>query len=1403
MFLGSPTPELIQQTAETIAQFIRWIVQLIRRRDWFMLLVLVGVVLAVVGSFFRKWLNLILPDTVEGRFWVSFWVGVAIVFIAALVMAVVTMPRAGSDAPDDAPERQAIKGLRPFNREDAAIFAQLQRRQILRDCAETLTSASYRFGILMGESGCGKTSFLQAGLWPRLTRPESSHLGVYVRFSEQDPLATLYQALAEQLDLPLDWLTASFVEVLTQIQTVDDAKPLVLLLDQFEQVFVHNPRPEQRQPFIQALTAWYQTPTLRTVRVLVSIRADLLHELHELIQALNCNLGPQEQFKLERFAPEAASEILAVIAQTEGMTFDRRFVTELAERELAHPERGTISPVDLQVLAWMIGQQQSEELRAFNQRAFQKFGGVEGLLSRFLEKALAARVLPGQRDAAVKVLLALTDLDRQVRAGVLTLPELQAKMRGTVKPEAISEAVAWLARGDVRLLTPQDKAKQRGYELAHERLIPALLRLENKGLKEADKASRLLERRLNEWLGNGRQGRYLLGLRELWLIRRQWPYLKWGDSLKRRQKAKFVRLSQRRFVWGFGVLASVVAVGLMVWGWLWFTPAGQMQQVQWALERQIAQPNQSQERIADIALAFIKDGQEKKGFEAIEQHISSQREKAKALSRVAEVAVRLADVGLLEKALDMAQGIEQDEPEAKSRALSTIIDAIGKLKDKEVALALLEKSVILANKINYAEFQAYRKVYLLATIANAYRELGDEKSCQAFLEKVLKMGKKNLYEGDILSSVAYISGQLEDEERIRELINKVTIAVHEINDLESKINTFISTAKTYKELGDNEMARVFLEKALDVVSEIDNDGFNTPSILIADAIKELNDSEIAYSLLERFLMVLSEENDYRNHLYILIKVIDVIKGVEEKNRASILLEQALSIANHLIDNHIYTQNKKLSDFEILSSPGSYILDFELEILISIANGYIKMKDERIAYNLLMQALEIINSREKIYQANALIEIANAAANLRKIDSAQEVLGEVLGKIHRIIGKESQSRVLIVIADAYRILRNNELSQFNLEQASFTASKIEDFDNKFEMLIEIANAYQELRDEKIAQRILERVLGIETDINEFDDPSEIIILVAKSVGKLEDKNIARDLLKKTLKKVSEIDDSDDEVEALEVINSVVETFMDKETVQALFREVLAVAAKIDDTTDQASALKIITNSAAEFRHIDIAKDIFQQLTNIAKQSQNSDVLKEIAVFHAFHNDLRKALQILRTCTESDRILAFARIFTHHAEAKRIELINGPVVLNVTPTETKSGAVQLEVTIQSPDEDCEYRADWWEVLSEDGELLGRHLLNEPHGFEQPFTTKDSFTRVMPDQTIRIRSHFSSDVNLDRYEFSIRDTEVKQHYPTQALRGIPNQPQSFQSIRLPARFAIHVEDDDPQPQPCQEKT
>ncbi|NJN90983.1 MAG: hypothetical protein HC878_11830, partial [Leptolyngbyaceae cyanobacterium SL_5_14] len=350
-----PPTDAIKETTEKLAAFVQWIAQLIQSRNWFTILLLLDVVLlfAVNPGMANKLLTTFFPEqTLPEQYPVFFWLTLGLIFIAAIATAVRTMPRPIAEA-SDFTERKAIKGLRPFSAEDAEIFAQLQRNRSLKECLESFTSDSFRFGILMGESGSGKTSFLQAGLLPRLSTSESTHRAVYIKFADRHPIDTIRAALTEQLKLPKEQVAmADLLELLAAAEEAI-AQPLILLFDQFEQFFVHHRHRSDRQPFIQALTDWYHTETL-SVKIVVCIRGDMCDRLVELHQAIGYSLGPQEVFRLEKFTPTEAAKVLRVIADTEDLQFDDRFVSELAEQELANREDGLISPVDLQILAWMI-----------------------------------------------------------------------------------------------------------------------------------------------------------------------------------------------------------------------------------------------------------------------------------------------------------------------------------------------------------------------------------------------------------------------------------------------------------------------------------------------------------------------------------------------------------------------------------------------------------------------------------------------------------------------------------------------------------------------------------------------------------------------------------------------------------------------------------------------------------------------------------------------------------------------------------------------------------------------------------------------------------------------------------------------------------------------------------------
>jgi len=84
--------------------------------------------------------------------------------IAALGYALLRPAPAHQDAP--LPKGAAFRGLVPFHEADRDRF--YGREVDTSALFERITHADSRFRVLYGESGCGKTSLLRAGLLPKL-----------------------------------------------------------------------------------------------------------------------------------------------------------------------------------------------------------------------------------------------------------------------------------------------------------------------------------------------------------------------------------------------------------------------------------------------------------------------------------------------------------------------------------------------------------------------------------------------------------------------------------------------------------------------------------------------------------------------------------------------------------------------------------------------------------------------------------------------------------------------------------------------------------------------------------------------------------------------------------------------------------------------------------------------------------------------------------------------------------------------------------------------------------------------------------------------------------------------------------------------------------------------------------
>jgi len=81
-----------------------------------------------------------------------------------------------------------------------------------------------------------------------------------------------------------------------------------------------------------------------------------------------------------------------------------------------------------------------------------------------------------------------------------------------------------------------------------------------------------------------------------------------------------------------------------------------------------------------------------------------------------------------------------------------------------------------------------------------------------------------------------------------------------------------------------------------------------------------------------------------------------------------------------------------------------------------------------------------------------------------------------------------------------------------------------------------------------------------------------------------------------------------------------------------------------------------------------------------------------------------------------------------------------VLSVQVT-GQPGAYTFAVEISSPDTGCEQFADWWEVVSQDGQLLYRRILLHSHVDEQPFVRSGGPVEIEADIPVFVRAHMNT--------------------------------------------------------------
>jgi formylglycine-generating enzyme required for sulfatase activity len=343
-------------------------------------------------------------------------------------------PRFFAWPPPDDPERPPYRGLRPLEGEDAGIFFGRDAPIVeLLDRLRGLRRASApRLLVILGASGSGKSSFLRAGLLPRLARDDRDFLPLPVIRPERAALtgeAGLIGALETALAMhgmarPRAEIRAAAAggaeQVRPLLQRLADrafarslagesgAKPpaVVLAIDQAEELFLGDGVAEGER--LLALARDLAQEDRPATIILFTIRSDSYDRL-ETAKALD---GVAQQTYPLLPMPRGAYQTViegpaARLAET-----PRRLAIEprLTQRLLEDMEKGGGSDA-LPLLAFTLEQLYLDYGRAIRELRladYETFGGIAGAIEAAVERGLAAAdadpAIPRDRAARLNLL---------------------------------------------------------------------------------------------------------------------------------------------------------------------------------------------------------------------------------------------------------------------------------------------------------------------------------------------------------------------------------------------------------------------------------------------------------------------------------------------------------------------------------------------------------------------------------------------------------------------------------------------------------------------------------------------------------------------------------------------------------------------------------------------------------------------------------------------------------------------------------------------------------------------------------------------------------------------------------------------------------------------------------------
>lgn len=389
---------------------------------------------------------------------------------------------------------QPYPGLRPFERYESKVF--FGRQQQVDELLKRLKEQ--KFLAVLGASGSGKSSLVRAGLLSGLEKGYMGDIGGLWSIAELRPGDSPFERLAEGLLLnskkakpftkevlkedsgssesQATFLSAqlrrgsrSLHDLLDQ-STLEKGEKLLILVDQFEEIFRYRQQPDnQAAAFVALLLEARMHPD---IFVVITMRSDFLGDasaFYGLPEAINDGL-----YLTPRLTREQLQQAIAQPASLFGVEVDTVLVNQLVNEAGNNPDQLPLLQHSLMRM-WL--EDGEEQLTIANYR---KLDGLHGALDGHLEKVLNGLSIEKQHIAEV-LFKALTEgsVEGQAMRRPVTVGEVLA-IANCMQEELVAVVEAFRGPGRNFLMTSTPKLiTETVIDISHESLIRHWQRLQH------------------------------------------------------------------------------------------------------------------------------------------------------------------------------------------------------------------------------------------------------------------------------------------------------------------------------------------------------------------------------------------------------------------------------------------------------------------------------------------------------------------------------------------------------------------------------------------------------------------------------------------------------------------------------------------------------------------------------------------------------------------------------------------------------------------------------------------------------------------------------------------------------------------------------------------------------------